>query len=222
MVKMEQFMKKQQFSCFKKNPAIIKVLLLLLFLAWPLQASGQKSVKKPPKTIHGPAKNTSETTKPVPKTLDLRGQTPQVTGDMPESQIFMEVTLNWTDCQIHRVNTIDPLEIILDGTIESNSPEIWTLSSVLPKPEITPDLHFVSGVNGEAAGDQDRKAPLEWMISLNKGMFEPMTVMPDNSMTYTFPPGKHSFQVRIRGKLEKYQANGYYHLQLAQSFVPQL
>ena len=212
----------RQSSFQRAIRAALQLSLFLLVFAWPFQAMGRQRAKESPSRTPGTAKNISGKTKHVPKNLKLKDRTPKIMSSGPEDEITMQFTLDWTDCQIHRINTAGPLEIILNGTIESNSPEIWTLSPVLPKPEITPDLHFVSGVNGEVAGDQDRKAPLEWMISLDKGMFEPMTILPDNSMTYTFPPGKHSFQVRIRGKLEKNQANGYYHLQLAQSFVPQL
>jgi hypothetical protein len=139
-----------------------------------------------------------------------------------EEEVTLLFTLDWTNCQIHRVNDDEPLEILLEGTIESNSPEIWTLFPIQPKPEITPDLHHVAGVSDQMTVGQGRKTPLEWTISVDKGMPEPMTILADNSMTYTFPAGRHCFQLRITGKLEKDQPAGYYQLQLAQSFAPQL
>lgn len=143
-------------------------------------------------------------------------------GAESEEQIWMQFTLDWTTCQIHQVSDDQPLEIILNGTIESDYPEVWTLSTVQPTPGAPPNLHFVEDVTGRTGQAYGNDTTLEWALSLADGPFEPMTILPDNSLTFTFPPGKHSFQVRIRGDMQTYQADGYYRLQLNQSFAPQL
>ena len=198
------------------------MLISLSFFILPSQAFAQQRAAKPRPKATAQAKDGSAVNRRSDKGLKPRNRAPDFISKQLEEEVTLLFTLDWTNCQIHRVSDDQPLEIVLNGTIESNSQEIWMLSPVQPKPEITPDLHYIDGVNEGVENVSERKTPLEWSISLDKGLVEPMTILPDNSLTYTFPAGQHCFQVRITGKLERDQPAGYYQLQLAQSFAPQL
>jgi hypothetical protein len=195
-------------------------ILTLLFLVTPAITRARADSDLPKE--RGQSRKTASQKRRKDKSFRPRSRFPGTIGKQSGEQVALQFTLDWTNHQIHRVNDGQPIEIILNGTIESNSSEIWTLFPVQPKPEITPDLHYVEDVQLETGSGTERKTPLEWTISLDKGMPEPMTILPDNSITYTFPEGRHSFQVRITGKVERDQPAGYYRLQLAQSLVPQL
>lgn len=49
-----------------------------------------------------------------------------------------------------------------------------------------------------------------------------MTMQPDNSISTVFPPGAHTFQVRITGVPQNHQNDGYFRLQLEQCLVPEM
>jgi len=135
--------------------------------------------------------------------------------------VWMEFSIDWTSCQIHRVDDT-PIEIILPGTIDGSNTLYWNLSTVSSQPGAPPDLYFIEDVLGRTGPAYGSDIPLTWEISLDGGPFTPMTFQPDNTLTTTFPPGAHTFQVRITGELQPYQGDGYYHLQLEQCLVPEL
>ncbi len=139
-----------------------------------------------------------------------------------DDDISLELNLDWTSCQIHRVADSSPIDIILNGTINSNCAEIWTLSAIEPIPGSLPNLFFVNDIFGDDYGNGWLKIGLQWQISIDGGTFEPMNVSADNSISYIFPPGNHTFQVKITGDVKYYQEDGYYKLKLQQSFSPQM
>lgn len=195
-------------------------IMILLFLVAPAITQARSDGNRPQERVQRRKTDSQKIRRG--KSLRPRSRFPDNISKQSGEQVTLQFTLDWTNSKTHRVNDGQPIEIILNGTIESNSPEIWTLFPVQPKPEITPDLHCVEDFNFEPGSGTERKTPLEWTISLDKGMPEPMTILPNNSITYTFPEGRHSFQVRITGKVERDQPAGYYRLQLAQSLTPQL
>lgn len=219
---MGPFIKNKPGKFFVRSAIQQTVSIILLLLVCFSQAAAHRAAGKPGPKKQPPARGTLPVNKRRPGVFRPRRRTPDIVNKESQEEVTLLFTLDWTSCQIHRVNRDEPVEIILNGTIESNSPEIWTLFPVQPKPEITPDLHYVENVHPETGSGTERKTPLEWTISLDKGMPEPMTILPDNSLTYTFPEGRHSFQVRITGKVERDQPAGYYRLQLAHSLAPQL
>lgn len=83
-----------------------------------------------------------------------------------------------------------------------------------------PFLYFVEDIFGRPAQGVD--VPLSWEIALDGGSFNPMTILPDNSLSVIFPPGHHTFQVRTTGVPQYHQEDGYYQLQLEQCLTPQL
>lgn len=139
----------------------------------------------------------------------------------PQVEPWMNFSIDWTNCQIHRVND-SPIEIILPGTINGSNAMHWNLSTASPAPGVIPNLYFIEDVLGRTGAIYGSDVPLSWEISLDGGPFMPMTLQPDNTLTTLFPPGQHSFQVRITGALQPYQSDGYYHLQLEQCIIPEL
>jgi hypothetical protein len=135
----------------------------------------------------------------------------------------MEFALDWTNCQIHRVINDSAIVIILSGNVSSSNSIYWNLSTISPHPGGLPVLYFVNDVLGRTGPEFGTDIPLTWEIALDGGSFNPiMTMLPDNILLVTFPPGKHTFQVRITGVPQPYQGDGYYQLQLGQSLVPEL
>lgn len=192
-----------------------------LFVLAP-QTNGQKIAKKPQNGIPRPAERTFEMPRHVSPTPGMGNRIPDVTGPEPYEPTWMEFTLQWTNFQAHRTNDVSPLEIFLDGAISTNTPEIWTLTTVQPRPGHPPNLYFVGDVLGRSGGSYGSNVALSWELSLNGGPFEPMAVLPDNSICFIFPAGNNTFRVRIGGLLPQYAADGYYQLYLQQSIIPQL
>jgi hypothetical protein len=140
----------------------------------------------------------------------------------PYEEIRMQFSIDWTDCKIHRTDDCSPIQIILPGTVNGSVPLFWNLKASQPQTSGMPILYLIENIFGQPAQAGDTNIPLTWEISLDGGQFNPMTLMPDNTLTTTFPPGPHTFQVRITGTPQYHQADGYYRLQLTQSLVPQL
>ena len=136
--------------------------------------------------------------------------------------VWMDFSIDWTNYQIHRVNDDSPIEIILPGTIDGSNTLHWNLTSCSPVPGGMPNLYFVEDALGRTGPVYGSEIPLTWEISLDGGPFTPLTLQPDNTLTTVFPPGQHTFQVRITGLPEYHQSDGYYKLQLEQCIVPEL
>jgi hypothetical protein len=119
---------------------------------------------------------------------------------------------------MHRVNDKDPIKILLPGRITCDVSTVWTLA---PDALATPALILVTDIEGQAPYSPF-EIPLFCEISLDGHEFVPMVVSTAEPLSTIFPPGMHRFQVRMTGKLEKYQQPGYYRLQLAQNLVPQM
>ncbi|HEX7344307.1 MAG TPA: hypothetical protein VF398_08585 [bacterium] len=139
----------------------------------------------------------------------------------PYEPSWMQFSIDWTNCQFHRVDS-SPLEAILSGTINGSDPLFWNLTSSQPQMGAPPILYYVENIFGNSNPALGTNIPLTWEIALDGGPFGPMTLLPDNTIATIFPPGPHTFQVRITGTPEYHQADGYYHLELSQSLVPQL
>lgn len=198
------------------------ILILLMAAAGSLLA--QPASKKPP-----PQRFTEPPSPISPKAsyylvpgISIFAPTRTTDDVSPYEPVWMEFTLDWTNCQMHRVNDDSPLEIILPGTIDGSSTLYWNLSAASPQPGGQPNLYFVEDVLGRIGPAYGSDIPLTWEVSLDGGAFQPMTLLPDNTLTATFPPGIHTFQVRITGTPQAFQADGYYHLQLTQCLVPEL
>ena len=140
-------------------------------------------------------------------------------GPVPERMPSVSLALDWTTCQVHRVNDHSPLDITLNGNITSDIATIWTLTPQAVGPA---NLNRVEDVMGRHDAAGRTTVPLTWTISLDGGAFEPMHVTPDYTVTTVFPPGMHTFKLQISGPLQPNQPNGYYRLQLAQNLMPQL
>ncbi|MCX6641521.1 MAG: hypothetical protein NTW14_13735 [bacterium] len=152
-----------------------------------------------------------------------KGYDPRVIDSgVPIDSVIMEFTLNWTDYSIHRADNYGDIQIILPGSVFSTDPLTWRLTALNSTREGPPHLFFIENILGQSGPASGTDIPLSWEISINGGAFNPMTLLPDNTLTTTFPAGPHTFQVRITGTPQYHQADGYYRLQLTQSLVPQL
>jgi hypothetical protein len=140
----------------------------------------------------------------------------------PGDSIWMVFSLEWTTCQMHRVNDDSPLEMLLSGSITSSDELCWNLFSVSPGEGLSPLLYFIEDIFGQSGPEYGTDIPLNWEFALDGGQFDPITLLPDNSLSVTFPPGDHTFQVRITGFPQTGQEDGYYNLQLGQEIIPQL
>ena len=139
----------------------------------------------------------------------------------PYDSVWMQFSIDWTNAQFHRIDDT-PLEAILSGTINGSNTLFWNLTSSQPQVGAPPILYYAENIFGNTNPALGTNVPLTWEFSLDGGPFNPMTLLPDNTLTTTFPPGPHTFQVRITGTPVYHQADGYYHLQLTQCLVPQL
>lgn len=200
--------------------AVLKMGLVCLILGLPLPVSSQKAVKEPERTnIPSPEnlpKFHSIPKEPFLNHLPFRGP------DMLRDSTWLQISFDWTLCQVHRVNDTSPIEIILPGFVNSNSPNIWNLFASEPEPNAAPNLYFVEDILGQTGPAYGTDIPLIWEISLDGGTFVPMTLQPDNTLTTTLPLGPHTFQVRITGTPQPFQEDGYYHLQMSQWIMPEL
>lgn len=140
----------------------------------------------------------------------------------PFPELEAEFFLDWTHCQIHRNGEQGVIEMRLPGTITSSAPVAWILSTSAPIPQGQAILYFVEDVLGRTGPEYGADVPLHWEISLDGGPFVPMTVLPDNSLTTTFPPGTHGFELVISGESPGPLDDGYYWLSLEQGLVPVL
>ncbi len=199
---------------------ILGFFFLLLLNASPAFAQKGKQPSKLPERGHI-EKSHSEI--PLLTHLEEKMQIPMFPdpGLDPMDSVWMDFSIDWTNCQMHRVDDA-PIEIILPGTINGSNTLHWNLSAVAPQSGVPPDLYFVEDIMGRTGAVYGSDVPLIWEISLDGGPFTSMTLQPDNTLTTVFPPGQHSFQVRITGALQPYQSDGYYHLQLEQCIVPEL
>ena len=199
-----------------------KILLCLVLLVWPLLVSAQKGGKPPPQPERIIQPDPAGMTDFIPVMNILLKDDPRGLDCDPQmDSVWMDFSIDWTNCQMHRVDDA-PIEIILPGTINGSNTLYWNLSSSLPEPGVLPQLYFVEDVLGRTGPAYGGDIPLTWEFSLDGGPFNPMTLQSDNTLVATFPPGPHTFQVRITGNPLPYQEDGYYHLQLSQCLVPEL
>ena len=155
------------------------------------------------------------------KTMMPDAPLPVIT-DLPPEPISMDFHLDWTSCQIHRVNTDSAIVMILPGTITSTNAIYWNLSNTEPGGDGLADLNFTEDIFGRAGPNFGSNIPLVWEIAIDDGPMAAIPVQPDNSLLVLFPAGQHNFQVRITGLPQQHESDGYYHLQLSQSLTPQL
>jgi len=128
----------------------------------------------------------------------------------------LEFSLEWTSSQIHRVADSRPIEILLPGRIASDIANVWTLANSSHEP---PALIFVEDIFGHSRSTQPN-IPVTCEISLDGHEFQPMTLPSSGALGTVFPPGMHTFQLRITGRLSPFQPAGYYRLQLVQNLTP--
>ncbi len=207
-------------NCSLAKVGMFLAIFSLLLLAAAVGA--QNGSKDPPARAVNPPPASLQRMILLPSTPEVGKAPPRMFGDInPEEPPWMQFSIDWTTCQFHRVDDT-PLEAILSGTIDGSNPLFWNLSTSEPQPGAPPLLYYVENIFGNANPVLGTDIPLTWEISLDGGAFVPMTLLPDNTLTTTFPPGQHAFQVRITGTPQNYQADGYYHLQLTQCLVPEL
>lgn len=201
--------------------AILKIWLVCLVFTQTQNAFSQQLSKNPLRRTIDPPQNAPLLFHSLPK-MQVFTNTPPPGPDMIPDSTWFQISFDWTLCLVHRVDNTSPIEVTLSGTIVSNSVNIWNLFTVSPQPGGQPLLYFVEDVLGRTGPAFGTDIPLTWEISLDGGPFTPMTLQPNNTLTATFPPGPHAFQVRITGMLQPSQEDGYYHLQLEQCLVPEL
>ncbi|MFZ5519087.1 MAG: hypothetical protein ACOY90_20815 [Candidatus Zhuqueibacterota bacterium] len=208
-----------------KISSIVCIALISLINSSPAQQKLTRPTKPPKNLIEKDAIQPNKLHRLIPNSNNKKNLPKNVRMNdynSTESDISLELSLDWTSCQIHRVADSSPIDIILNGTINSNCAEIWTLSAIEPIPGSLPNLYLVNDIFGDDYGNGWLNIGLQWQISIDGGPFEPMTILPDNSICYIFSPGNHIFQLSITGDVKYYQEDGYYRLQLNQSFVPQM
>jgi hypothetical protein len=204
------------------NPLIVFLLCMILGLViiapnadgenTPKQTATQSSWRNNRTTVLGQPGTKGTIEQPLP-----RGP-----GQVGADNAVSEVSLSWTQCQMHRSGLDkEQLEIYLDGAISSTKPVNWGLSSASPKPGGLPKLYFVEAASARPRPDNG-DISLQWEISLDGAPFKPMATQPDNSLSVTFPSGSHTFKVRITGLPQRQQADGYYQLVLSQNLIPLL
>ena len=147
---------------------------------------------------------------------------PSTECPQPSDTFHMEVNLDWTNHKIHRLDDHSPIQVLLSGTINSDLGNIWNLVAASHLPGQDPNLYFIEDSFGRPGSTYGSDISLTWEISVDGGVFSPMTVGPNNMLSTVFPPGQHTFQVRITGIPQYHQEDGYYQLQLEQMMVPQL
>ena len=201
--------------------AMCALSLVLLFFVRAGDVLGQQAIKRPVGRAEKPAKVAEKSAAASQGIPDLTkdfilnfGKRP-----VPERMPGVSLAVDWTTCQVHRVNNHSPLSITLNGNITSDIATIWTLTPQAVGPA---NLNRVENVMGRHDAAGRTTVPLTWTISLDGGAFEPMHVTPDYTVTTVFPPGMHTFKLQISGPLQPNQPNGYYRLQLAQNLMPQL
>ena len=221
-----------QLTFLHKNIRLLfKVGVLSLILAQPVynfaQEPANPSKRIPVNIIRNNSKRTPDVLLPVLTDIEKDSSSyhrmDSTPNDiMPDDRIWMKFNLDWTNCQIHRVNDYAPIEIILSGNINGAIATNWNLSTAFPKSGGQADLYFMEDVLGRVGLNYGSNIPLTWEIAIDGGPFLPMTILPDNTISTIFPPGVHTFRVRITGVPHNYQNDGYYHLQLEQCLVPQM
>lgn len=203
-------------------PLLLGVLLVCGVLALPRQAMPEERMKKPVTRAKAPPKVLTKIPVDRPQRPSRGGEIslPGIPEPVPET-IPMEFWLEWTTCQIHRVNNDGPVEAILSGSVTSSRSIAWSLTNT-SAPGEPPMLSFVEDVFGRSGPAFGSNIGLTWEISIDGGAFQAMEVHSENILSTIFPPGAHTFQVRITGLPQYNQSDGYYRLRLAQNLAPQL
>ena len=152
------------------SQTLLKIFIFYFLLILPLIAIPQEiknrvnnnKIRKPTDAL--PILSKSKSKKP-----NLRNQPPKMMGADPSEPITMEFSLEWTNYKAHLVNESGPLEIIMNGNISSNNPEIWALSCVQPTTGIPPKLYFVEDVLGRSGTAHGSDLALNFEISITFG-----------------------------------------------------
>ncbi len=128
--------------------------------------------------------------------------------------------LNWTNSYVHRFNNYDAIELILEGSIQSDRVNIWQLS---PEDEDY-SLHFLTFINDVENQSRDGVDPVElnWFFALNGSEYEPVEIGDDGNIFIEFPAGDHTFKLKIEGLMRDYQLAGHYGLYMKENLSPQL
>ena len=223
-MKIDNFMKIRTSTC-TYFVLIIAMGLLYLIVSPGMSLAGVRANSKKASPIS--AKTEVKNVIQAPEAALIPSQpvedVPIITKAVPYPYpVWVDFHLEWTNCQIHRVETDSSIIVTLGGTISSNSRFIWNLSATSPQPGGLPSLYFVEDIFGRSGRQYGSDIPLRWDISLDGGLMRPMDNLPDGSLTTLFPAGQHAFQVRITAMPPYHQSDGYYNLQLGQSLVPQL
>lgn len=193
----------------------IFILLLIFIINKPVNA--QKLREKPSKSIQLSPNHSNNYPQSLKFSLGKPNKYVQA-----ESQISMNFELDWTNYQSHRVGLDNNIDILLNGRMSSNSPEIWMLQVIEPAPGMKPHLYLIQNVTGTASSETfSEYIPLEWSISVDGSSFMPFEFNLDNSMYHVFSAGDHDFQVKIQGQMPQI-GDGYYKLKLAQFLAPQM
>jgi hypothetical protein len=202
-------------------PLLLGVLLLCGVLALPRQAMPEERMKRPVSRIKAPPKVLTKIPGDRLQRPPRSDEIPPAIDELVPEPITMEFWLEWTSCQIHRVHNDGPIEAILSGSVTSSRSIAWSLTNT-SEPGEPPMLSFVEDVFGRSGAAFGSSIGLTWEISIDGGAFQPMEVHSGNILSTIFPPGAHTFQVRITGLPQYNQSDGYYRLRLAQNLAPQL
>lgn len=201
---------------------VLGMLFLCSVLAWPRQATPQQVMKRPVAR----AKKLSKVWTKIPtdspqRPFGRKEIPPRRIDEIVPEPITMQFWLEWTTCQIHRAGHDGPVELILSGSVTCTEAIAWSLTNT-SQPGEPPMLFFVEDVFGRSGAAFGSNIGLTWEIAIDGGPFQPMEIHSGNILTTIFPPGAHTFQVRITGVPHSNQEDGYYRLRLAQNLTPQL
>lgn len=216
-----------------KEFAVMALLLALLAAAVPgiCERSGKQTASSSSKAPSGVATARVDSGKEIALCIERHDHAKCCTPPNPEPagpfpwilpDVEAQLDLEWTQCRIHRIGEQGNLELRLPGRIASPVPISWLLRPNAPVPQGQAALYFVEDVFCRSGPAHGTDLQLQWAISLNGGPAQPMTVLPDNSLTTTFPSGVHGFELIISGNNPAHTADGYYRLTLDQELAPVL
>ena len=206
-------------------------VVAVLALAGSLCAQELIDIRKPPKEPPPPQPNLAEPSfksMPMHFAPDSIGQPPPApdsTGQPPIPPdsippIEMQLNLDWTEAEFHRVNATEPVVVTLPGSMMCSHPMHWNLTAQGTGINQIPRLFFIEDVMGRPGTGND--IPMIFEIAINGGQFQPVEVRPDGSLLVQFMPGMNQFVLKMTALTEPFQSSGHYQLQMAQTVIPQL
>jgi len=211
-------------GCFPRSCAAVIVTALLAFVLLDApDARAQHCVSRKTPALPGRVKPVpppaAKTVKPPDKASPV--EQPPILA-IPPFGTHLEFNLDWTMFRVRHVDNSSPLEIVLKGSIFSDAAITWTLASPATRACGPAYLSLVEDIMGRNYQGESVVIPLTWEISTDGGLFTAMKIGPDYSISSVFPPGPHTFAVRIRGALHALQSDGFYRLVLCQDLTPLL